>query len=288
VIAGWLPHQVIRNLVIGGWLFVYPASAVAQAGDDATRQWVLEQLHETLSTTRDMSQITSMLYGLVSDRITAQQPETRKVLTEVERYARTPDLSTLDCGEQVNLRLIANFLNMAGMAFDTVALDERLYHCLGKMNVFDTACALFSLCSYPSGSVTQEVISQSVKTIEGLQQADGSFGSFFGLPHYYFTTHAVFALHSCNGSPNVVQRGQNYLRNGLPGIQQAGFLDGLLESLIMLREMGVEIPNEARYSDYLRAMIKGDGSICHFDRPDCQSDAHASSLLLVFLREFGD
>jgi len=61
-----------------------------------------------------------------------------------------------------------------------------------------------------------------------------------------------------------------------------------LESLIMLRKMGVVIPNEKRYADYLRSRIKDNGSICFFDRPACRSDVHATSLLLEFLQEFGD
>ena len=125
-------------------------------------------------------------------------------------------------------------------------------------------------------------------SLEALQQADGSFGWYHGLQRYYLTSHAVFALHRCNGSPHVLRRGQVYLRNALPAMAQVGFLDGLLESLIMLRKMAVKIPDERRYSDYLRSRIKDDGSICFFDRPACRSDVHATSLLLEFLREFGD
>jgi len=269
------------------WLFAVPGGAIAQA-HDATRVWVLEQLHEALSPPQDLSRISSMLFGLVSDRGVAEQPATRNALAELETFLRTVDQRTLGCGELVNLRFISSFLDMAGLAFDAGPLDEQLYQCLGEMNVFDRACALFSLCRFPSESVPGEKLSPAVKSIEDLQRADGSFGLSYGLQRYYFTTHAVFALHACNANADAVRRGQVFLRNGLPVIKQAGFLDGLLESLLMLRKMAVEIPNERSYTDYLRSKIKANGSICFFDRPACRSDVHATSLLLEFLREFRD
>jgi len=284
---GKATFPVFLVFVLTSWLFVVPSGAIAQA-HDTTRIWVLDQLHEALSPPQDLSRISSMLYGLVSDRTAAEQPATRKALAELETFVRALEQRTLGCGDLVNLRFITSFLDMAGLVLDAGSLDKHLYECLGEMNVFDRTCALFSLCRFPSGSAPREKLSPAVKSIEDLQQADGSFGSSYGLQRYYFTTHAVFALHTCNGSPDAVRRGQVYLRNGLPVIKQAGFLDGLLESLVMLRKMGVEIPDERRYTDYLRSRIKDNGSICFFDRPACRSDVHATSLLLEFLREFGD
>lgn len=254
----------------------------------ATRKWVLDRLREALSQPPDLSQIASMLYALVNDPREAEHLPTRHTLAEIDTFVRAIDQQALDCGNLVSLRFIASFLGMAGIALDTPGLDMRLYECLQEMNNFDKSCALFSLCRFPSGSVPREKLFQAVKSIEDLQQSDGSFGHYYGLQRYYLTTHAVFALHACNATPDVVQRGQTYLRNELPGIRQAGFLDGLLESLIMLRKMGVEIPNERRYADYLRSRIRRDGSICFLDQPGCRSNAHATSLLLEFLREFGE
>ena len=279
--------RVFPVFALTSWLFVVSGGVFAQA-HDATRVWVLDQLHEALSSPGDLSRISTMLYGLVSDRKAAEQPATRKALAELETFLRAVDQRTLGCRDLVNLRLIASFLDMAGLVFDAGPLDEQLYECLGDMNAVDRVCALFSLCRFPSVNVPREKLSPAVKSIEDLQQADGSFGSSYGLQRYYFTTHAVFALHACNGSADAVRRGQDYLRNGLPLITQAGFLDGLLESLVMLRKMGVEIPNERRYTDYLRSRIKDNGSICFFDRPACRSDVHATSLLLEFLRVFSD
>lgn len=275
--------------VFASWCLVYSGAVIAQA-PDATRVWVLERLHGAVSSTPpDLSRISSMLYGLVSDRRAVKQAGTRNALDELETFVRALEPhAQKSCGDLVNIRFITGFLTMAGRTFDTGALDRRLYECLDDMPVSDTASALFSLCRFPSVSVSREKLSQAVNAIEALQQADGSFGWYHGLQRYYLTSHAVFALHRCNGSPHVLRRGQVYLRNALPAMAQAGFLDGLLESLIMLRKMAVIIPDERRYSDYLRSRIKDNGSICFFDRPACRSDVHATSLLLEFLREFGD
>jgi hypothetical protein len=278
---------VFLVFVLASGCFAVPGGALAQSSD-ASRLWVLDQLRKALSPPRDLSRISSMLYGLVSDRSVAEQPATRAALAELETFVRAVDQQALGCGELVNLRLISSFLDMAGVAANTGPLDEQLYECLGEMNVFDRACALFSLCRFPAEGVPREKLSPAVKSIENLQQADGSFGWFHGLQRFYFTTHAVFALYTCNRSADAVQRGQHYLLSRLPVIKQAGFLDGLLESLVMLRKMGVEIPDERRYTGYLRSKIKDNGSICFFDRPACRPDVHATSLLLEFLREFGE
>jgi hypothetical protein len=115
---------------------------------------------------------------------------------------------------------------------------------------------------------------------------NGSFGSGYGLSHFYISTHAVFALHACAGDPLAIQMGQDFIRSALPRLWQAGFIDALMQSLLMLREMEVDIPEEGRYLAYVRARIKPDGSICCFDRPGCVSDRHATSQLLEFFRVF--
>jgi cell division FtsZ-interacting protein ZapD len=76
------------------------------------------------------------------------------------------------------------------------------------------------------------------------------------------------------------------MRSALPRLRQAGFIDALMQSLLMLREMEVDVPEEDRYLVWLRSRIKPDGSICCFDRPGCVSDRHATSQLLEFLRVF--
>jgi len=272
--------------LVSGWLLYLPAASAKSS--EATRQWLLEHWYQALSSPLDLGLISSMLYGLVGDAEAAAQGETRQALGALRGALGTVDRQRLDCGDLVNLRFIGSFLEMNGVAFEVGALDSRLHACLDEMKPFDRASLLFSLCRFPSDTLPREKLAQAIKSIEDLQQADGGFGSSHGLQRYYLSTHAVFALHSCEGNPHVVRRGQLYLRNGLPQLRQLGFVDGVLESLIMLRKMGVDIPQQRLYTDYVRSKIKQDGSVCFFDHPGCRSDPHATSLLLEFLREFGN
>lgn len=271
-------------LVIAG-LLVTSACTASAIESDTTRQWVLGQLHESLSPPRDLDGISSMLFGLVSGRESAERPDTRRVLGEVATLAGSVKPATLDCSDAVNLYLIAGFLNLAGMTLDSTALSGRVQDCLASVNPYDKASALYSLCRFDA-TVPRDRLTAAMASIEALQQADGSFGSGYGLSHFYTSTHAVFALHACAGDPLVVQLGQDFIRSALPRLWQAGFIDALMQSLLMLRNMEVEIPGEGRYLAYLRSRIKPDGSICCFDRPACVSDRHATSQLLEFFRVF--
>ncbi len=287
---GRSPYRTGILLVLGLTVaLVLPAgSSSAQADQQATRQWVLEHLHAALALPLDLDRIASMIYGLVSDRWMAAQPDTRQALGKLADRVREFDPAALDCEELVNLRFIGSFINMAGIRLATGQLDRPLQVCLGTMDPFNRASALFALCRFPAHGIPADTLAPALESIEALQRRDGGFGSHPGLRRYYVSTHAVFALHTCGGNPDVVRRGQLFLRNGLPRMLQAGFIDGLLESLIMLRKMGVPIADEKHYTGYLRAKIRPDGSICYFDRPACTPDVHATSLLLEFLQEFPD
>jgi hypothetical protein len=185
----------------------------------------------------------------------------------------------------VNLHLIAGFLNLAKIPVDSSALSGRVQDCLVLVNPYDKASALYSLCRFDA-AIPRERLAAAMASIEALQQPDGSFGSGYGLSHFYISTHAVFALHACKGDPLAIQMGQEFMRSALPRLYQAGFIDALMQSLLMLREMKVDIPEEDRYLTWLRSRIKPDGSICCFDRPGCVSDPHATSQLLEFFRVF--
>jgi hypothetical protein len=271
-------------LAIAGLLFMSACTAGA-VESDLTRQWVLGQLNGSLSPPRDLDGISSMLFGLVSDRKAAEQADIRQVLDEVSRLADSMESATLSCSDAVNLHLIAGFLNLAGVKFDSTALSARVQDCLGSVNPYDKASALYSLCRFDA-DVPRERLTAAMASIESLQQPDGSFGSGYGLSHFYTSTHAVFALHVCAGDPLAIQMGQEFMRSALPRLRQAGFIDALMQSLLMLREMKVEIPEEDRYRAWLRSQVKPDGSICCFDRPGCVSDRHATSQLLEFMRVF--
>jgi hypothetical protein len=273
-------------IVLAGLLVITPATADVRESD-ATRHWVLGQLHAALAPPRDLDEISSMLYGLVSAREVTEQPDTRQALREVATLVRSLEPAKLACSDSVNLLLITGFLTMAGMPLDSTALSERVLGCLEGVNPYDKASALFSLCRL-NAAVPRERLITAMEAIEALQQPDGSFGSGYGLVHFYISTHAVFALHACKGDPLAIQLGQDFISNGMPRLMQAGFIDALLQSLLMLGKMGVAIADEGRYVSYLRSRIKEDGSVCCFDRPGCLSDRHATSLLLEFLKTYPD
>jgi hypothetical protein len=74
------------------------------------------------------------------------------------------------------------------------------------------------------------------------------------------------------------------LLSQLPHFQQVGFIDGLIESLVMLEKMGVAVPNRKQHLSYLRSRIWPDGSLCYLDRPGCEPHWHTTGLLLELLR----
>jgi hypothetical protein len=274
-----LPALIVAGLLV---MVVGPANAVDR---DATRRWLLGQLQESLSPPQDTDAVSSMLYGLVSDRKGLDRPDTRRVLDQAAGLVTSREPASLACSDAVNLHLVAGFLNDAGLALDTRGLSARVEDCLGSVSPYDKASALYSLCRFEPG-VPRERLSGAMDAMEALQQPDGSFGSDYGLGHFYVSSHAVFALHACGGDSLAIQLGQDYLRSALPRLWQAGFIDALMQSLLMLKVMEVEIPGEAAYLNYIRSRVKADGSICCFDRPGCASDRHATSQLLEFLRVF--
>jgi hypothetical protein len=274
-----LPALMFAGLLV---MVVGPANA---ADRDATRRWLLGQLQESLSPPQDTDAVSSMLYGLVSDRTGLERPDTRRVLHQTARLVASREPASLACSDAVNLHLVAGFLNGAGLALDTRGLSARVEDCLGSVSPYDKASALYSLCRFEPG-VPRERLSGAMDAMEALQQPDGSFGSDYGLRHFYVSSHAVFALDACGGDALAVQLGQDYLRSALPRLWRAGFIDALMQSLLMLKAMQVEIPGEAAYLNYIRSRVKADGSICCFDRPGCASDRHATSQLLEFFRVF--
>jgi hypothetical protein len=276
--------NALLGLIVPVVLVMVVGAAEADSSD-ATRHWLLGQLQESLAPPQDMDAIASMLYGLVSDAKTLEGPDTRQVLDETARLAASRKPADLGCSDAVNLHIIAGFLNSAGLALDTRGLSARVQDCLGSVGSYDKASALYSLCRFET-NVPRERLIAAMDALEALQQADGSFGSDYGLRHFYISSHAVFALHACGGDALAIQLGQDYLRSALPRLWQSGFLDALMQDLLMLKTMDVEIPGEAAYVNYIRSRVKPDGSICCFDRPGCASDRHATSQLLEFLRVF--
>ncbi len=86
------------------------------------------------------------------------------------------------------------------------------------------------------------------------------------------------------GNPQAIRRGQGYLLALLPYFQHIGFVDGLLESLVILNKMGVVIPDYGKRLAYIMSRTRPDGGICYIDTAGCASHWHATSLLLALLQ----
>jgi hypothetical protein len=72
----------------------------------------------------------------------------------------------------------------------------------------------------------------------------------------------------------------------LPDMVRIGFLDGVAETLIFLRWMGVEVPGEGRYLRLLLDRVRPDGGLCFRQEPGCESHWHATSLLYELLHMY--
>jgi hypothetical protein len=121
------------SLIIAG-LLLGSACTAGAVESDSTREWVLDRLNESLSPPRNLDGISSMLFGLVSDREAAERPDTRRVLGEVARLAGSMEPASLNCSDAVNLHLIAGFLNLAKIPVDSSALSGRVQGCLVSVN----------------------------------------------------------------------------------------------------------------------------------------------------------
>ncbi|HSB89034.1 MAG TPA: hypothetical protein VLD63_03295, partial [Anaerolineales bacterium] len=177
-------------LIFAGLLFI-PAARAEAPGEEATRHWVIERLRASLASPLELDVIASMLFGLTNARDVAEQPDSRRVLGELSTRVRSLDPETLGCDEVVNLHVIAGFLVMAGMKPEAAGLSGRVQGCLDELNTFDKASALFALCHF-GDPVPRERLVRAMDSIEASQLPDGSFGTGYGLPHFYTTTHGLF------------------------------------------------------------------------------------------------
>jgi len=264
-----------------------PPVACAAPSVDRTRSWVIDSLRDGLRHPPDMNRVSSLVYPLVTDYQQTKHPETAEVLTEVHGFLKTLRVASLDCGQLVDARLAATFLGRVGKDLDTAEVEQYLSDCAFGSQRIDLASTLFFYCRFTEKD-PDERIPGGLRLLESIQRADGAFRAENGMPEYYLSSHAVYALYYCKGDPGVVRRGQQYLVSQLPYFRQAGFIDGLAESLIMLDEMGVAVPNREQYLSYLRSRIWPEGSICYLDRPGCKPHWHTTGLLLELQRMAGD
>jgi hypothetical protein len=242
-----------------------------------TERWVAAQLSASLGPPPNLDQIASILYGLVTPPLRAPVPA---LLERTAGLLRQLDPANLDCGQRVNLRFIAAFLRLGGVPMERLK-QPGAGDCSHNTTPLDLASDLYLRCRFGEPPPPQ---ARELARLQGLQRPDGGFGWGSGPQQFYLSSHAVFALHACEGAQQALRRGQSYLLTQLPRMQRLGFNDGLLEALLMLREMGVAIPGEAEYLEHIRARIRADGSLCRFEHPGCRGDWHASALLLALQR----
>jgi len=260
------------------------ASETAAKRLPATRAWVLANLETASATKLDLELVASLLYGVVRDFLANRDAATAQVLDRVAERLRSLDTGSLDCADLLNLRISRALLVQSGRSGpDETAAGDQSRLCTGRSGPIDMASELFLHCALHGGGTSISDPTRLAFELARWQRPDGGFGGF-DIGSFYFTTHAVFALHSCNLASRSVERGQNYLLRSLPALKRTGFLDGLLEVVLMLDEMGVPIPDRSRYLAYIDSKTRTDGSICFFDAPGCAASGHATGLLLELLR----
>jgi hypothetical protein len=256
------------------------APGVAAEGDDKTSSWVIHRLQgEIGEETPDLNTISSLLYPLTSSARQFQRPEVRSVLDNTASYLATLRVDSLECGQLADLKLSSGFLGRAGVALDSRGAEQRLADCNLAGSLFDSVNALIFYCRY-SDEAHQKKMPGALEAVERAQLPNGSFAWENGKPWFYLTSHAVLALYYCAGDPRGIASGQQRLQELLPRFYRAGFIDGLTESLIFLHWMGIPIPDYSGYLHYLRSRRLADGGICFLERPGCQANWHATSLLL--------
>lgn len=254
------------------------------ADADATRVWLVRALGAELGRPGtdgipDLNLIASVAFPLADDLRRRPDEQVRQVLERTGGRLARLDPAALSCEGVSDYALTAAFLRDAGLAAPPPPPPERLAACLGEGDEFALANGLIMACRYrlPTPAGYRE---RGLARIAALQRDDGSFADARGRSGYYLTSHALLALHFCGGHDPQVARGAGLLRAGLERFARAGFLDGLAESLIFLRWLGVAVPEEADYRAYLFGRTHPDGALCLFDRPGCEAHWHPTSLLL--------
>lgn len=239
---------------------------------DATRDWVARALAEALDPPDDLNAIASLVFPLTPRH---GEPGVRALLRKTAKVLQGLDAASLACGQRADLLLLSGFLEEAEVQLD----PPPMAGCEASPDLFGTVNTLLFACRHGAGD-PEKVVPGGLARIARRVGRDGSVTGEDGQGGYYMTSHAILALYSCGGDAAAVARGQGYLLRTLPYFLRTGFLDGLAESLIFLRWMGVPVRGEGSYLGYLRSRTLPDGGLCFMDRPGCKPHWHATSLLL--------
>lgn len=261
-----------------------PVAAVADDALPRTRAWVQQALGAELRGDGDLNRIASLAFPLATDVRVTGDAGSRALLGELAHHLGGLGVAGLDCAQLPDVVLAGGFVRETGKSADVSAAAARLADCQFGSALFDTANALVFACRY-AGWDHAARLPGSLSRLVAAQRADGAFVAESGRTSYYLSSHAVLAVHWCGGNPEIVARGAAYLRAGLVPFRDRGFNDGLAESLIFLRWLGVDVPDRESHLAALRARIRPDGGLCFVEQPGCSSHWHATSLLLELLLE---
>jgi len=83
---------VILIFSVSAFFAIYAGKASAKT-IEATREWVLTRLQDALVQPLDLNRISSMMYGLVSDRRIAERADTRSALAKLGILVQDVELS---------------------------------------------------------------------------------------------------------------------------------------------------------------------------------------------------
>lgn len=261
-----------------------PVAAVADDALPKARAWVQQALRAELREGGDLNRIASLAFPVVTDVRRIGDADSRAALGELARHLAGLEVAGLDCTQLPDVVLAGGFVREAGAAVDVSAAAARLADCHLDSALFDTANALVFACRY-AGWDHAVRLPGALARLAAAQREDGAFVGEGGRTSYYLTSHAVLALHWCGGDPKAVASGAQYLQARLASFRDRGFNDGLAESLIFLRWLGVDVPERSGYLDALQARVQPDGGLCFAEQPGCTPHWHATSLLLELLLE---
>jgi len=240
------------------------------------RQRVLTEALRALATPH-IERLSSLLYPLVNDYRATGHPATGRLLERAAAWMEGIRPGELGCEALVELQLAALLLERVGMGTQVPELGARAAQCASKVGVAEQAGLLFAQCRFGSGPSPDA--RATLQRLAAMQWPDGSFGGDQGVARYYRSSHAIFALYVCDLYPDVVARGQGYLISQLTRFRRIGFLDGILETLVMLDEMNVAVPGRRNDLRTVRGWIRPDGGICYMVGSGCESHWHSTGLL---------
>ena len=256
--------------------------ARADAALSRARHWVAGHLEAELKRPLDWNRISSLTFPLATDLRRHHSGEARRALTHLAGFLEGTDPDRLGCGDLVDAYLTKGFLDKAGVPVRLHLDEERIRSCDLGGSRLALANTLLFYCRYTDWD-HRRLLPGGLARLERYQGENGAFYWDPDLPWFYFTSHAVLALHYCGGRQAIIDRGIGRMLSLIPEFKAQGKLDLLAEDLVFLRWLGREIPERAAHLAWLKGHQRPDGGLCYEAKPGCASHWHSSALLLQLL-----